>query len=87
MVLVSFASASIKYILNATFLDLDITDVDGIYEFKFCDKRDNYLFFIVRLPDLGGNIPAYVFYDWIPSEFPRIAKCISKFSDFVPKGK
>ena len=63
MVLVSFVSASIKYILNATFLDLDITDVDGIYEFKFCDKRDNYLFFIVRLPDLGGNIPAYVFYD------------------------
>ena len=63
MVLVSFVSASIKYILNATFLDLDVTDVDGIYEFKFCDKRDNYLFFIVRLPDLGGNIPAYVFYD------------------------
>ena len=63
MVLVSFVSASIKYILNATFLDLDVTDIDGIYEFKFCDKRDNYLFFIVRLPDLGGNIPAYVFYD------------------------
>ena len=63
MVLVSFVSASIKYILNATFLDLDVTDVDGIYEFKFCDKRDNYLFFVVRLPDLGGNIPAYVFYD------------------------
>ena len=44
--------------LHATFLDQDITVVDGIYEYKLYDKRDNYPFFIVRMPDLSGKIRA-----------------------------
>lgn len=43
------------------FLDLGITDVDGIYEYEIYNKRDNYSFFIVRILDLSDNIPAYVF--------------------------
>ena len=34
------------------------------------------------MPVLSGNIPAYVFYGCILSEFLRIAKCTLKFSLF-----
>ena len=39
------------------------------------------------MSDLSGNIPAYVFYGSILSEFLRIAKCTLKFSDSVLKAK
>lgn len=29
--------------LNATFLDLDITFIDGIYDYKLYDKTDDYV--------------------------------------------
>ena len=32
----------------------------GIYELKVYDKRDNYPFFITRMPDLNGIIPVCV---------------------------
>lgn len=32
--------------IHTTFLDLDVTVVDCIYECKLCDKRDNYPFFL-----------------------------------------
>ena len=36
---------------------MDITVADGIYEYKLFGKRDNYTYFIVRIPELGGNRP------------------------------
>ena len=44
-------------------------------------------FFTLRMPDLNGYIPGYVFYNAVLSEFIRIAKCISKLSDFAPEAK
>ena len=41
----------------ATFLDLDITVVYGIYEYKLYDKRDNYPFFIACIPHLSCKAP------------------------------
>ena len=73
--------------LHVTFLDLDITAVDGIYEYKLYNKRDNHPCFIVLMPGLRGNIPAYVFNESIQSEFLKKAICTLKFSDFVPKAK
>ena len=70
---------------HANFLDLDITIVDGIFEYKLYDKRDDYPFFIIRMPDLRGNIPSYIFYGSILSEVVRIARCTLKYIDFVPK--
>ena len=55
--------------LQATFLGLDLIVIDGICEYKLYDKRDNYPFFIVRMPGLSGNIPTYVIYGSILSEF------------------
>ena len=70
---------------HANFLDLDITIVDGVFEYKLYDKRDDYPFFIIRMPDLRGNIPSYIFYGSILSEVVRIARCTLKYIDFVPK--
>ena len=46
--------------LHATSFDLDMTFVDDIYEYKIIDKRENYPFFIVRIPIVSGNIPARI---------------------------
>ena len=69
---------------HATFLDLEINIVDGIFVYKLFDKRNDFPFFIVRMPDLSGNIPSHVFYGSIMSEFLRIARCTLKYSDFLP---
>ena len=47
---------------HATYLDLEIYVCDGIFIYKLFDKRDGFPFFIVRMPDLNGNIPSHVFY-------------------------
>jgi len=69
---------------HATFYDLDINIVNGKYIYKLFDKRDNFSFFIVRMPDLSGNIPSHVFYGSIMSEFLRIARSTKLYEDFIP---
>ena len=69
---------------HATFLDLDISIIDGIFVYKLYDKRDNFPFFIVRMPDLSGNIPSHVFCGSVMSEFLRIARSTLYYSDFLP---
>ena len=73
--------------LHATFLELDITVEEGVFVFKLFDKRDEFPFRIVRMPDLGGNIPSHIFYGSISSEFLRIARATLRYSDFLPKAK
>ena len=62
----------------ATFLDLEIDIKNKIFVYK------RFPFFIVRMPDLSGNIPSHVFYGSIMSEFLRIARCTLLYSDFLP---
>ena len=69
---------------RATFMDLEINVSDGIFVYKLFDKRDNFPFFIVRMPDLSGNIPSHVFYGSVMSEFLRIARSTLLYSDFLP---
>ena len=57
--------------------------VDGVFVYRLFDKRDDFPFFIVRMPDLSGNIPSHVFYGSIMSEFLRIARCTLKYADFL----
>ena len=68
---------------HATFLDLDINISDGIFVYKLFDKRDDFPFFIVRMPDRSGNIPNHVFYGSTMSEFLRIARCTLQYKDFL----
>jgi hypothetical protein len=70
--------------IHATFMDLEVDVRDGIFIYKLFDKRNNFPFFIVRMPDLSGNIPSHVFYGSVMSEFLRIARSTLLYSDFLP---
>ena len=72
---------------HATFLELDIVIENGLFVYKLFDKRDEFPFSIVRMPDLSGNIPDHVFYGSVMSEFLRIARATLFYHDFVPKAK
>ena len=72
---------------HATFLELDITIVDGIFVYKLFDKRDTFPFFIVRMPDLSGNLPEHVFYGSISSELLRIARATLQYGDFLLRAR
>ena len=58
-----------------------------MFIYKLFDKRDSFPFFIVRMPDLSGNIPDHVFYGSVMSEFLRIARATLLYPDFVSKAK
>ena len=73
--------------LHATFLELDIQIVDEIFDYKLFDKRDDFPFSIVRMPDLSGNIPSFIFYGSIMSEFLRIARCTRLITNFLPRAR
>ena len=73
--------------VHATFLELDITISDAVFVFKLFDKRDDFPFSIIRMPDLTGNIPHHVFYGSIMSEVLRIARATLQYDDFVPRIK
>ena len=70
---------------HATFLELDITVNNDIFVYKLFDKRDDFPFFIIRMPDLSGNIPDHVFYGSVMSEFLRIARATLLYPDFISK--
>ena len=70
---------------HATFLELDISITNGNFIHKLYDKRDNFPFFIVRMPDLSSNLPENIFYSAIGSEFLRIARSTLLYSDFKNK--
>ena len=72
---------------HVTFLELDITIEDGRFIYKLFDKRDKFPFPIVRMPDLGRNIPSHVFYGSAFSKFLRIARATLRYQDFLPKAK
>ena len=70
---------------HATFLDLEINIVNGIFVYKLYDKRDDFPFFIIRMPHLCSDSPSYIFYGTFSSEFLRISRCTLQFDDFVSK--
>ena len=72
---------------HATFLELDITILNGIFIYKLFDKRDSFPFSIVRMPFLSSNIPYNIFYNSILSEILRIARCSLLYSDFLTKAR
>ena len=68
---------------HVTFLDLDLTLVDGHLDVKLFDKRDSFPFAIVRLPFLSSNIPTTMFYSSIGAEILRIGRVSSSFENFL----
>ena len=72
---------------HGTFLDLDITIQDKKFVYKLYDKRDEFPFSIVRMPNLKSNIPSEIFYNTIKSEILRIARCTLNIDEFINRGK
>ena len=73
---------------HATFLELDITIVDGLFVYKLFDNRNAFHFFIVKMPDVSGNIPFHFYipsYGSIMSEILRIARSTLHYGDFIPR--
>ena len=70
---------------HATFLDLEIVVEDGLFVYKLFDKRDDFPFHIVRMPNRESNIPSYIFYGTILSEYLRIARSTLQLNDFLPR--
>ena len=72
---------------HATFLNLDIKIEDRRFIYKLYDKRDDFPFFIVRMPHMSSNIPQSIFYSALVGEFLRIGRSTLRFEDFLPKAK
>ena len=70
-------------ILEASFLDLEITIINKQFRLKLYDKRDAFPFTIIRMPYLSNNMPSRIFYSTIGSELLRIARCTTEKVDFV----
>ena len=72
---------------SATFLDLKLSIENGKIVSKLYDKRDDFSFFIVRMPNFDSNIPSSIFYGSVLSEILRIARASCYFEDFFVKVK
>ena len=70
---------------EASFLNLHIHIRDGIFVYGLYDKRDDFPFFIVRMPHRDSNIPESIFYSALVGEFLRIARSTLLLPDFLPK--
>lgn len=58
---------------HATFLNLDITIEQGIFIYKFLDKRYSFPFLIVKIFHIENNIPQNTFYSAIKSGFLKLS--------------
>ena len=70
---------------HATFLDFDIILDEGKIISKWYDKRDEFSFFTVGMPNLHSYIPSSIFYGTVKSEVLRIARASSLLTDFSEK--
>ena len=72
---------------HATFLCLEIQIENRMFVYRLYDKRDDFPFFIVRMPHMSSNIPKSIFYSALVGEFLRIGRSTLKLEHFVPKAK
>lgn len=67
---------------NASFLDLNISIINGKIKTSIYDKRDDFNFQIVNFPHLSGNIPKSPSYGVYISQLIRFCRCCSEVEDF-----
>ena len=56
-----------------------------MFVYKLYEKREEFSFFVVRMPDRSSNIPSYIFYGTIMSEIIRIARLTLLLNYLIPK--
>ena len=67
---------------ETSFLDLNIKIKDEKFHFGLFDKRDSFLFSIVRMPDKSSNVPSSTVYSAIGAESLRIARASNNPESF-----
>ena len=67
---------------NSSFLDLNISIINGKVSTSIYDKRDDFNFQIVNYPNLSGNIPSSPSYGVYISQLIRFTRCCSNVEDF-----
>ena len=70
---------------HATFLCIDVTIENKRFIYKLYDKRDDFSFSIVRMPDMCSNIPKAIFHSAPVGEYLRIGRSTLKTEHFTPK--
>ena len=50
---------------------------DGKFHFGLFDKRDSFLFSIVRMPEKSSNAPSSIFYSAVGTESLRVARAVT----------
>ena len=73
--------------LSSSFLDIQIDLSDRQFSSKLFDKRDNFNFSIVRMPDASSTIPSSMIYSSFSAEILRIARVTSALEAFVKSAK
>ena len=73
--------------LKSTFLDLEIAVVNNSFSTKLYDKRRDFQFNVISMPNLRSNIPNKQAYGIFLGELYRIAKSSSVLNDFVVEVK
>ena len=67
---------------ECSFLDLNISIINGIIETKIYDKRDDFCFEIVNFPWLDGDVPRCPSYGIYISQLVRFGRACSNVVDF-----
>ena len=68
---------------EASFLDLNISIKNRMFQIALYDKRDSFPFSIVRMPFSSSNMPSSIFYSSIGAEILRIARATSNRRSFL----
>ena len=50
---------------------------DGKFHFGLFDKRDSFLFSIVRMPEKSSNAPSSIAYSAVGTESLRVARAVT----------
>ena len=68
---------------QASYLDLEITIINGLYTYKSYDKRRDFNFPITNFPNLHGNIPTNAAYGVFTSQLIRYCRINKDLQHFV----
>ena len=68
---------------EAAFLDLNLSIHNDVVSTKIHDKRDDFIFYIVNLPFLDGDVPQRPSYGVYISQLIRFARASSHVTDLA----
>ena len=73
--------------MSCTFLDLDIIVENNIFITRLYDKRRDFSFKVVSLPNMKSNIPTAPTYGIFTGELYRLSKSCSEVTQFISEVK